>query len=255
MAMNFVPLDKNKHKDLKVAVDPSFPYAKGTHLAAASIREFAQLAGSMPLVFIQDPKTEKHHVVAMLGIEPGQNLFIQNDKWNAPHIPMNIIRYPFDVRPDGEKLGVYVDEDSDLIKEEGQALFDAEGNPTDFLNNRQKLLGDLANSEMLTQQFVAKVVELDLLTPMQLRVQYSSGQGRNVGGILAINEKKLFELSDEQVVELHKAGFMGALYAMMLSLGQLNRLIELSVGAENPIKAMQMEPAPAEQAEGDAPQQ
>ena len=107
---------------------------------------------------------------------------------------------------------------------------------------------------MLTQQFVSKVVELDLLNPMQLRVQYSNGQGRNVGGILTIDEKKLVELADEQVVELHRAGFMGALYAMMLSLGQLNRLIELSTNAESPIKAMQMEPAPAEQAEA-APQQ
>ena len=221
MAMNFVPLDKNTHKDLKVAVDPAFPYAKNTHLAAASIREFAQLAGAMPLVFIQDPKTNKHHVVAMLGIEPGQNLFLQDGKWNAPHIPMNIIRYPFDVRPDGDKLGVYIDENSDLIKEEGQPLFKEDGNPSDFLNNRQQLLGDLANSEMLTQQFVSKVVELDLLNPMQLRVQYSNGQGRNVGGILTIDEKKLVELADEQVVELHRAGFMGALYAMMLSLGQL----------------------------------
>lgn len=203
MAMNFVPLDKNTHKDLKVAVDPAFPYAKNTHLAAASIREFAQLAGAMPLVFIQDPKTNKHHVVAMLGIEPGQNLFLQDGKWNAPHIPMNIVRYPFDVRPDGDKLGVYIDENSDLIKEEGQPLFKEDGNPSDFLNNRQQLLGDLANSEMLTQQFVSKVVELDLLNPMQLRVQYSNGQGRNVGGILTIDEKKLVELSDEQVVELH----------------------------------------------------
>jgi hypothetical protein len=133
-------------------------------------------------------------------------------------------------------------------------LFKEDGNPSDFLNNRQQLLGDLANSEMLTQQFVSKVVELDLLNPMQLRVQYSNGQGRNVGGILTIDEKKLVELADEQVVELHRAGFMGALYAMMLSLGQLNRLIELSTNAESPIKAMQMEPAPAEQAEA-APQQ
>ena len=43
MAINFVPLDKEKHKDLKVAVNTSFSFAKNTHLAAATIREFAQL--------------------------------------------------------------------------------------------------------------------------------------------------------------------------------------------------------------------
>merc|ERR1712137_1512370 len=229
---------------LKVAVNTSFSFAKNTHLAAATIREFAQLAATMPLVFIEDTNAKRHHVVTMLGMEQGQNLFLTGDSWKGPHVPMNIIRYPFDVRPDGDKLGVYIDENSDLIKEEGQPLFKEDGNPSDFLNNRQQLLGDLANSEMLTQQFVSKVVELDLLNPMQLRVQYSNGQGRNVGGILTIDEKKLVELADEQVVELHRAGFMGALYAMMLSLGQLNRLIELSTNAESPIKAMQMEPAP-----------
>ena len=67
MAINFVPLDKEKHKDLKVAVNTSFSFAKGTHLAAASIREFAQLAATMPLVFIEDTNTQRHHVVTMLG--------------------------------------------------------------------------------------------------------------------------------------------------------------------------------------------
>lgn len=244
MAMNFVPLDKNKHKDLKVAVDPAFPYAKNTHLAAATIKEFAQLASAMPLVIIQDPKTSNYHVVAMLGMEPGQNLFLQNGNWSSAHVPMNILRYPFDVRPDGDKLGVYLDDNSELLKDDGQALFTAEGEATPFMESRQKLLVDLANSEMMTQKFVAKVVELDLLNTVQLTLQYQDGQGKNVGGIMTINEKKIFELSDEQVLALHKDGFLGAIYALMMSLGQLNRLIELSAKSENPIKTMQMGPAP-----------
>ncbi len=76
MAINFVPLDKEKHKDLKIAVTSSFSFAKNTHLAAASIREFAQLASSMPLVFIEDTTAKRHHVVTMLGLEQGQNLFL-----------------------------------------------------------------------------------------------------------------------------------------------------------------------------------
>ena len=75
MAINFVPLDKEKHKDLKVAVNTSFSFAKNTHLAAATIREFAQLAATMPLVFIEDTTSKRHHVVTMLGMEQGQNLF------------------------------------------------------------------------------------------------------------------------------------------------------------------------------------
>ena len=241
MAINFVPLDKEKHKDLKVAVNSSFSFAKNTHLAAATIREFAQLAATMPLVFIEDPTSKRHHVVTMLGMEQGQNLFLTGDSWKGPHVPMNILRYPFDVRPDGDKLGVYIDENSDLVSTgEGQALFTDTGEPSEFLDGRQKFLADLANSEMLTQRFVAKVVELDLLDQIQIRLTYQDGKQRNVTGMMSINEKKLLELPEEQVLELHKAGFLGAIYAVMMSVGQLNRLVELSNETENPIRNMQL---------------
>ncbi len=229
MAINFVPLDKEKHKDLKVAVNTSFSFAKNTHLAAATIREFAQLAATMPLVFIEDTTSKRHHVVTMLGMEQGQNLFLTGDSWKGPHVPMNILRYPFDVRPDGDKLGVYIDENSDLISDEGQAL-----------------------SEMLTQRFVAKVVELDLLDPIQIRLTYQDGKQRNVTGMMSINEKKLLELPEEQVLELHKQGFLGAIYAVMMSVGQLNRLVELSNDTENPIRSMQLSAVKAEEAAPEA---
>ena len=252
MAINFVPLDKEKHKDLKVAVNTSFSFAKNTHLAAATIREFAQLAATMPLVFIEDTTSKRHHVVTMLGMEQGQNLFLTGDNWKGPHVPMNILRYPFDVRPDGDKLGVYIDENSDLISDEGQALFTEAGEASEFLDNRQKFLADLANSEMLTQRFVAKVVELDLLDPIQIRLTYQDGKQRNVTGMMSINEKKLLELPDEQVLELHKQGFLGAIYAVMMSVGQLNRLVELSNDTENPIRNMQLSAVKAAEAATEA---
>lgn len=253
MAINFVPLDKEKHKDLKIAVTTAFSFAKNTHLAAASIREFAQLAATMPLVFIEDTAAKRHHVVTVLGLEQGQNLFLTGDKWAGPHVPMNILRYPFDVRPDGDKLGIFIDENTDLASDEGQPLFTAEGEPSEFLASRQKFLGDLANSEMLTQRFVDKVVELDLLDQIQIRVTYQDGTARNVTGMMSINEKKLLELPDETVVELHKAGFLGAMYAVMMSVGQLNRLVELSNGTDNPIRNMQVSPVSAEAASEAAP--
>jgi len=254
MAINYIPLDKEKHKDLKVAANRTFKYAKETHLAAASIKEFAQLAACMPIVFIQDPKSQRHHCVAMLGMEQNQNLFLagSGEQWHAPHIPMNVLRYPFDVRPDGEKLGVFIDENSEFITDDGQLLFDENGEATEFLKNRQQFLADLANSEMMTQRFVAKVTELDLLDPIQIRLTYENGQTRNVTGMASINEKKLLELDDEKVLDLHRSGFLGALYAVMMSLGQLNRLVELSNKTENPIKNMQLSVANAQQ---DAPQQ
>ncbi|MBT1450502.1 SapC family protein [Glaciecola sp. XM2] len=252
MAINYVPLNNEKHRDLKFAMGSDFSYAANTHLAAATIREFAQLAGSMPLVFIQDPNTKNIHSVAMLGLEQGVNLYFSDNKWQAPHVPLNIQRYPFDIRPDGEKLGVFIDDESEhFVKEgEGEALFNDKGEPTEFLQRRQQFLVELANSEVQNQRFIKQLQELELLEDIELRVNYKDGASRNVTGMLSINEKKLLDLDDDKVLALHKAGYLGAIYSMMLSLGQLNRLVELSNKTKNPIQSMQISQASAQQASG-----
>nr|WP_136250335.1 SapC family protein [Ningiella ruwaisensis] len=250
MAMNYIPLDKDKHGDLKIAKKTDFSYAAKTHLAAATIREYAQLAGSIPLVFIEDPNTKNIHSVAMLGLEQGSNLYYAAERWQGPHVPLNIQRYPFDIRPDGDKLGVFIDENSEMFADEGIALFTESGEATDFLKNRQQFLADLANSEVQNQRFIKQLTELDLLEEIQLRVNYQSGQSRNVTGIMTVNEKRLLDLDDDKVLAMHKAGYLGAAYSMMLSLSQLNRLVELSNKTDNPIQSLQISPKNAENAQG-----
>ena len=241
MTMNYIPLDKKKHKDLRVKLNGDFTHAKDTHLAAASLREYAQIASCMPIIFIKDSKSNTTHSVAMLGIEQGVNLFMQNGKWSGHVVPLNVQRYPFDVRPDGDKLGVFIDENSDLVGKEGEPLF-AEEAPSPFLENRQKLLSELANSEMATRDFVKKLEELNLLESIVIRAQYVDGQQRNINGMQTVSEKRLQELDADTVAELHKSGYLGAIYAVLLSLGQLNRLVQLTQGGENAVRALQLQP-------------
>jgi hypothetical protein len=241
MTMNYIPLDKNKHKDLHVKINGDYAHTKDTHLAAASIREYAQIASCMPIIFIKDPKSDTTHSVAMLGIEQGVNLFMQGGKWSGHVVPLNIQRYPFDVRPDGEKLGVFIDENSDLVGQEGEPLFKDDA-PSPFLDNRQKLLSELANSEMATRDFVKKLEELDLFDAIVIRAQYVNGQQRNINGMQTISEKRLQALDAATITDLHKIGYLGAIYAVMLSLGQLNRLVQLTQSTENPVKALQIQP-------------
>ena len=256
MTMNYIPLDKNKHKDLCVKLSGDFAHAKDTHLAAASLREYAQIASCMPIIFIKDPKSETTHSVAMLGIEQGINLFMQEGKWAGHVVPLNVQRYPFDVRPDGDKLGVFIDENSDLVGKEGEPLFANEA-PSPFLENRQKLLSDLANSEMATRDFVKKLADLGLLDSIVLRVQYANGQQRNINGMQTISEKRLQALDSDTVLDLHKAGYLGAIYAVLMSLGQLNRLVQLTQNSDNAVTSLnlQIEEPAAEEAAKAAPEE
>lgn len=240
--MNYVPLDKEKHKATRIKLSNDFAHAKQAHIAAASIVEYAQVASCMPIVFITDPNSKSTHTVAMLGIEQGVNLFMKEDKWAGHVVPLNVQRYPFDVRPDGDKLGVYIDESCDLVGgEEGELLFTEEGEASPYLANRQQLLTELANSEMATQNFVKKIVELELLDPIVIHAKYANGQQRNINGMQTINETRLKALSDETVLELNKAGYLGAIYAILMSLGQLNRIVQFTADTENPVQALRLQ--------------
>lgn len=240
MTTNYIPLDKNKHSALKVKTQHNFEFAKDTHLASATLREFAQVASCMPIVFIKDQASGSFHTIAMLGLEQNSNLYFKDDKWQGHIMPLNIQRFPFDVRPDGDKLGVFIDENSALVGDEGEPLFTEDGQPSDFLNNRQQLLGDIANSEMATQRFVKEVVDLNLLDAVQLTVKYANGEQRNVTGLYGINENRLNELDDEKILALRKSGFLGAIYTVMLSLAQINRLVQLSGNTDKPISGIQL---------------
>jgi hypothetical protein len=249
--MNYIPLDKMKHKDTRVKLNGDFSHAKDTHIAAASLREYAQVASCMPIIFIKDPNSDTIHSVAMLGIEQGANLFMKDNKWTGHVVPLNIQRYPFDVRPDGDKLGVFIDDNSDLVGKDGEALFDGDA-PSKFLENRQQLLSDLANSEMATRDFIKKIDELGLFEPIVLRAQYADGKQRNINGMQTISEKRLQELDADTINELHKTGFLGAIYAVLMSLGQLNRLVQLTQSTDTPVAALQLRFESAEKAEAEA---
>lgn len=239
MKTNYIPLDKAIHGDLKVKAQHNFEFAKEIHLASASLRDFAQIASCMPLVFIKDQPSGLYHAIAMLGLEQKNNLYY-GDKWLGHVMPLSVQRYPFDVRPDGDKLGVFIDEGSDLVGDEGESLFTAEGEMTDYLKNRNELLGEIANGEIATQRFVKRVEELGLLDDVQLNVLYASGESRKVTGLYSISEKRVNELSDEVTLELKKNGYLGAIYTVMLSLAQLNRMVQLSAATDKPIRSIQL---------------
>ena len=57
-----------------------------------------------------------------------------------------------------------------------------------------------------------------------------------------ISEKRLQALDAATIDNLHKLGYLGAIYAVMLSLGQLNRLVQLTQSGENPVRALQLQP-------------
>ncbi len=228
---NIVPVRKDEHKNLKISAKRNLAHAANQHIVPVNAREFAQAATSFPVVFVKDPETSRVRSVVMLGLEGGENLYYQDENWHALYAPQVIGMVPFvlGLDPDKEKtLTTCIDLDSPFVGEDKDLpLFDEEGKETDFFKNVQESLGRLYESEVASEKFIQEMVEGDLLQELELTISYADGENKKLVGIFTINEEKIQQLADDKILDFHKRGLFVPIYAMLASLGQINRLIQL----------------------------
>jgi hypothetical protein len=222
-------LERHRHK--KVRNTTQFDYAAGFHIAYVTVHEFARAAATYPIVFLEDKPNDGFRPVVLLGLQPGENLFLGADgAWNASYIPAMIRRYPFALSKGTEenRFVVCVDEASTLLSDtEGAPMFDEKGEPTQVIENVKRYLSELQQMDMLTQQFSRFLLSNNLLTPLNMRVN-ATAQARNITGCYVINEERLNAFSDALFLEVRAKGFLPAMYAHLMSLPQIERLVQLS---------------------------
>lgn len=250
---NNVPVKSIQDKNLKVASQRNLAHVADQHIAAVNALEFSQASTSYPIVFIKEPESTVYRSVVMLGLEANENLFYKEDKWDAIYVPQNLSMVPFSLGLDPEKektLTTCIDLDSPFVGEDkDNALFDADGNETDFYKGAQESLGRMYESEVMTDKFIKELEENDLLLELELNITFNNNQTKKLVGLFGINEQKLVELSDEKVLDFHKRGLFIPIHAMLGSAAQINRLAQLrnQSNAELKIAGIKLTPVVAEE--------
>lgn len=219
-------LNRDEHKALKLAGLQNSEFAASTHLVPLAGLEFFQASRHYPIVFIGEG--EAAMPIALLGLKEGHNGYVGADQQWAEntYIPAFVRRYPFVLAQDGaENFTVCFDSAyPGWNEEEGRELFTEEGQNSEFLEEMIQFLQNFTAEMERTRRFVAKLNELELLAPRTLKLSHTSGESFVLSDFLAVDEEKFLALGEEQVVELHRAGFLGWIYAHLISLGNANQL-------------------------------
>ncbi|GAW95018.1 MULTISPECIES: SapC family protein [Colwellia] len=244
---NFVAIKADKHQNLKVSQKRNLAHVANQHIITITAAEYAQASASFPIVLVKNPDSPRYRSVAMLGLEAGENLYYNDDKWSALFVPQSIAMAPFSLGldPDKEKtLTACVDVDSEFVGEDKDlALFETEGKESELLTNVQNSLGRLYENEKMTENFIKELEDNDLLQELELKIDLSSGEKKKLTGLFTINEDKVKSLADDKVLDFHKRGLFVPIYAMLGSLGQMNRLVQLrNLTGKNKIAGIQIAP-------------
>lgn len=227
MFKSLVPVNKERHADTKIKLVTDFEFARDFHLASVMVHEFVRAASVYPIVFIEDNEADSFRPIVLLGLNEGENLFVDTEgKWSAAYVPAIIRRYPFALartQQEGQ-FTVCIDEGSSLIStDDGSPLFDDQGEPTKVVENVRRYLGELQAMEEFTKDFCRFFVGHNLFTPLNMRVR-DADTLKNITGCYVINEERLQKLSDTLFLEMRTKGFLPAVYSHLTSLGQVERL-------------------------------
>jgi hypothetical protein len=231
--MKLSNLDRVAHQQLRVVEERAFSSCKDVTMCAVALSEIPRLVIEYPIAFTRNGENGPLIPVALFGVNPEQNLYWRDDRWNSVSVPLNIGRQPFFVgladnpaAGEGEKgLIPCIDLENPGVQDAaGEALFDASGAETPYLRHKLALLSELVDGEQKTRAFVERLTALELIQPIQLELKAPDSPPRKISGLHSIEEKKLRALDGAVLVELNGLGYLHAIHAMLSSLGHLQIL-------------------------------
>lgn len=223
-----VLLNRDKHRARRIKPTQGFGFARQANSLYLAGVEFNEACKEYAIVFTRQPGGTVAPVV-VLGLRERENLYVGDDgRWSAAYIPAFVRRYPFVLAElPGEQMGVCIDEAfAGLNDTEGEPLFDAQGGNTPFLQNALDFLQRYQQEYVRTQAFCGKLEQLGLLVEMNARADLVDGRTFTVAGLMVVDENKLAALPDDVALNLFRTGELHLLSMHLLSLSNLNRLVD-----------------------------
>ena len=222
-----VAVNRDQHRSTKIGAVPSMAFAAATNSVPLSGVEFIEACKEYPIVFakVGDRKVP----VALLGLRDDENLFVDAEgKWDAQYVPAFVRRYPFVLAESSDdQFVVCIDEASTAFNaKEGQALFDKKGANTPFLEGALNFLNAYQAQMKRTEEFVKQLDAKGMFTEMSAKTELADGRQFLFNGLYVIDEQKLLAFKEKEAAELLKSGEAGWIYAHLISLSNMSRLVD-----------------------------
>lgn len=223
-------LTAEAHRDLAIRTDhgPGLGDAQMCCITVPS--EFRAVQGSYPILFRLSDTRDRFTALAMFGFENGENLFLDDGRWDARYRPLAMAIQPFLIGGDPTHEGpgqVHVDLASPRIAADGQGvrLFDDLGRPTPYLDRVADQLGELDAGYRAAPAFFDALQRHELLEPFTLDVTLDDGSRNRLVGFHIIDEDRLSALDAAALAELQADGHLLPIYMAVASLAHLGDLV------------------------------
>ncbi|RYY27109.1 MAG: peptide ABC transporter permease [Sphingomonadales bacterium] len=228
---NRVLLDNVDHHDLRVAVRHAADYGDSVNQMLIFPTEFEEMQREYPILFNRDEAGGLQPVV-LLGFERDENLFLEGEGWDAFHVPAIQRRGPFSIGlqrgDDGgdPRVMIHLDLDDPRVGDAGEALFLPHGGNAPYLTHITDTLRTIYQGHEAVAPMFAAFDAAGLLQSIDLEIAISDARKYRFADYYTIDQKRLAELSGDELERLNRGGYLRLAMLAAASLGNVARLVE-----------------------------
>ena len=224
-------LNSEKHGQMRVKTGYGAALGDAVMYAMTYPMEFRDIQSCYPILFTKDSNTGGFFAAAILGFEADQNLFLRDGDWDAAYVPALVQRQPFLIsksrESDTRPPVVSIDLDNPRVsQDEGEALFDSAGEPSEFLKQKIALLDKLHRGLQHGSGFIDTLLQHELLEQIAFDIVFNDGSKKTLQGFYSIAEERLYQLKGDVLESLNQAGYLQPVFMAVASLSRVRDLIE-----------------------------
>lgn len=223
-------LNPRQHGDWRIDSQAAMDFIAGLQAVPLRATELSQAACCFPLFLSKEADTGHWALSGLTGLEPQSNLFVQEGRWQAVYRPNFVATYPLVLAPNPEGgtrlVSALNPASAGVNRERGEPLFDAQGRVSDWLEAQERQLQTDISAALPTHELIQALDRLQLIKPLEVNIRYADGSSRVLEGLASLDQDALSALPASEVADLHARGFLLAAHALLMSLFQVNQLIQ-----------------------------
>ena len=224
-----MPITRERHEAKRWLRPTNYGFSSRDTVVPLVLSELPRAALAMPIGFVSHE--EQYLPVALVGLAPGQNLFVSSDSlWLSHFVPSAYKLYPFALLPASEGGEVLcINEGSGLVTDgpEGELFLREDGEPSKIVADIFASLQEISAYRLATRSVCALLKAHELIQPWPIGDKTQS-EGHFVDGLFCINEEALDALSDEAFLELRAARALTVAFCQLLSMQHLPGLKQMA---------------------------